>query len=290
MHYIIVGGAGFIGSEISRDFLKRGYRVTVMDLVSSRVEGVESIVTDFKKPPASISVDGAVSIINLAGKSIFGRFTIQHKNDIYSSRIDTTQALYDWCVDNKISVHSYVGASAVGYYGSRPGFLIDEATEAGSTFLSQVCVDWEAAHQKFSELGARVVILRQGHVLGKGGLLGVLAPLFKIGLGGTLGNGRQFMPWIAMSDLVNIYRSASSFDAGVYNAVSNLPITNKEFSRALAKHFGMPLLFTIPLWALRLRFSSFADEMVVDQKISGNKIAQVCPVQGDLGEALNTAI
>lgn len=300
MTYLIVGGSGFIGSQLAMFLIDAGQSVVVIDRIPSPVAGVRSIVTDIVQslPVPDFAVD-EVTIINLAGKNIFGRFTRAHRTELYESRITLTRKLYDWCVAHHMQISAYVGASAVGYYGDRPGAMLDEDSGPGTQFLARLCVDWESAHGLFRTLTDRVIILRQGHVLGRGGLLSVLVPLFRAGIGGTLGSGLQYMPWIGIEDLVRVYvraaaslsvassQSFSPLPAGTYNAVAGSPITNESFSDTLADRLGRACWLRIPVFALWLRFLSFAYEMTADQRVSGQKLAQHIPINDNLTTVLS---
>lgn len=306
MNILIIGGAGFIGSELSNFFItEHNNCVFSLDKFPSKVKNVTSLVADLPLIPEFNSTDSEklfikkVSdheefvIVNLVGKNIFGRFTNKHKQELYDSRIKTTSALFDWCLTMNMNIVRYVGASATGYYGNQPGNMLLEDSKAGTSFLSKLCVDWEHTHKQFQTFTHDVVILRQGNVMGKGGFLGALLPLFKKGLGGSLGNGDFHMPWIAMEDLVLIYKAATSgkLPGGIYNATAGEPITNKNFSLILARVLGKKLFMNVPLFALRLVFKSFADEMTSDQQVLNNKIKNYVKLEGeDIEEVLKRVV
>ena len=304
MNILIIGGAGFIGSELSQVFIN-DHAVFCLDRISSRVSGVTSLIANLPLIPEFDSTDSEklfmkkvadheeFVVVNLVGKNIFGRFTNKHKQELYDSRIKTTGALFDWCLKQNMNIVRYVGAAATGYYGNQPDKMLLEDSKAGTSFLSKLCVDWEHAHKQFQTFTHDVVILRQGNVMGKGGFLGALLPLFKKGLGGALGNGEFHMPWIAMGDLVSIYFAATSgkLPGGIYNATAGEPITNKNFSLILARVLNKKLFMNVPLFALRLVFRSFADEMTSDQQVLNNKIKNYVKFEGeDIEEVLKKVV
>jgi uncharacterized protein (TIGR01777 family) len=304
MNILIIGGAGFIGSELSQAFIN-DRAVFCLDKVPSKISGVISLVANLPLVPEFSSTDGEklfmkkvaaheeFVVVNLVGKNIFGRFTNKHKKELYDSRIKTTAALFDWCLKMNMNIIRYIGASGAGYYGNQPNEMLIEDSKAGTSFLSKLCVDWEHAHKKFHAFTHELIILRLGNVMGKGGFLGALLPLFKNGLGGALGDGDFHMPWIAMEDLVSICFAATSgkLPGGIYNATAGEPITNKNFSFILARVLHKKLFMNVPLFTLRLVFRSFADEMTSDQQVLNNKIKNYVKFKGeDIEEVLKKVV
>lgn len=303
MNILIIGGAGFIGSELSKSFVN-DHSVFCLDRVSSKVSGVTSLVANLPLIPEFNLTDSEklfikkvadheeFVIVNLVGKNIFGRFTKKHKQELYDSRIKTTGALFDWCLKMNMNIVRYIGASGVGYYGNQPGKMLLEDSKAGTSFLSKLCVDWEYEHKKFHAFTHELIILRLGNVMGKGGFLGALLPFFKKGFGGALGDGDFHMPWIAMENLVSIYKAASGkLPGGIYNATAGEPITNKNFSLILARVLGKKLFMNVPLFALRFVFRSFADEMTSDQQVLNNKIKNYVKFEGEnIEEVLKSVV
>ncbi len=273
---IITGGSGFIGTLIATELLLKNYRVCILDTQPPRIthENLEfkkidqnNIVID----PAW--VDGIHGIINLAGVPIFGRFTEKYKSLVWKSRIDTTSELVHAISKTYIKPTVLVSASAIGYYGNTQGTNVTESALAGTDFLAKVCVEWEKHALEASKLGVRTVILRTAHVIGKGGILGVLVPLFKKWIGGYFGSGTQHMPWIGANDLVSMYIYAveQSSIEGVYNTAVQDP-TQREFMKTIARAVGTPITWQIPSFVARLIYLEFADALLVDTAVDNTKI------------------
>lgn len=206
--------------------------------------------------PEEIDFEGIDSIIHLAGEPIVGLWSKEKKRKIYDSRIDLTSDIVE--AISKISRSrrpaSFVSASAVGFYGNRGDEWLDEDGDVGFGFLADVCRDWEAESAKASKLGLRVVNPRIGLVLGSGGFLKRLRPIFKLGLGGRLGSGQQWMSWIHLHDLARIFVEASDSESslrGAVNCVTALPATNREFTAIYARVLGRKAIFPVPAFVLK---------------------------------------
>lgn len=269
---IITGGSGFIGRCLSKKLLGLGYQVVSLDLAPSSIPGVVSVIADISiRIPKSKALENPRAIINLAGRSIFCRFTKKHKREIYDSRILGTKNLVHHMCLTKYKPKVFLSASAVGFYGNKPGQIINELTESGNTFLATVATEWEKHAAAAGSCGTLVRIIRQSHVLGKSGLLGVLQPKFCNYLGATLAKGDYFMPWIHVGDLVDLYvsliKNPGRKKLVTINASAPEWVTQKAFSYALAETLNRPLIFNVPKTVLWLLFGEFADEMTVDQKI-----------------------
>lgn len=205
---------------------------------------------------------GVDAVVNLCGVSVGERrWSGAFKQSLRDSRIAPTEVLAHAVADAGVPV--LVNASAVGYYGDTRGKVTDESAPAGTGFLAQLCVDWEAATAVAAADGARVVLLRTGLVLSPaGGMLARLTPLFKLGLGARLGNGRQYMPWISLEDQVRAALFAIARDdlAGPLNVTGPAPVTNAEFTTALGHAVNRPTALMVPGFALRAALGEFADE------------------------------
>lgn len=275
---IITGGAGFVGSHLIRHLQKYGYDIVVIDRIASPIEGVETVIADLAEGLTfDTRLERPYAYIHLAGKNIFGRFTKKHKHEIYHSRIVGTQQLLSFIKHPRFTPQIFVGASAVGIYGDRGDELLHEASDRGSTFLSDVVHDWEYELLQARFFDMRTVVLRQGHIMGRGGFLQALVPSFNTWLGGPIGAGTQWLPWIHIHDLVNLYREAIENNnlEGVYNAVSGPPIQYKDMSRALAQALDKPHIFRIPRFLLAMVFGSeFAHEMTVSQRIVSHRLSE----------------
>jgi uncharacterized protein len=196
-------------------------------------------------------------VVNLIGEPIDQRWTDEAKRRILESRERATKNLVDALSAADPRPGVLVSQSGAGYYGDRGDALVDESTLSGDSFDAQVCVSWEAAARGADQVGMRVVVTRTGLVLDpRNGLLKQLLLPFKLGLGGPIGSGDQYMPWIHIADEVRVLEWALDTDgaSGIYNATSPNPVTNREFSKTLGRVLGRPTVFSVPKVVLRLRF------------------------------------
>lgn len=211
----------------------------------------------------------ADAIVNLAGEPIDQRWTATAKKRIYDSRIEGARSLVNVLAAQPRRPPVLVSASAIGYYGSRGDQTLTESSSPGADFLARVVVDWEDAAQSAESLGLRVIRLRLGMVLGHGGALAKLLPPFRMGLGGRLGSGRQWMSWIHIDDAVNLILFAISYSAikGAVNATAPLPVTNLEFTDRLAAALHRPAIFPVPAFALKLVFGEMSEVLLASQRV-----------------------
>lgn len=251
MKFAITGGSGFIGTKLSLALAEKGCEINILDLRPPRLDGVKDETkrriafyrVDLLKEPAPLeSIDGAEAVIHLAGVNIFSRWTPEYKRLIVDSRVKTAQALIETIEQCANRPAALISASAVGYYGDRGEEELTEESSPGNDFLAELCINWEKVILAAKDLGLRTVSVRTAPVLGPGGLLSILVPLYEKFLGGTLGNGRQWFPWIHRSDLISIYEKVAIGDSfsGPINAASPNPVRNREFNKALAKALGRP--------------------------------------------------
>ncbi|MEO2042132.1 MAG: TIGR01777 family oxidoreductase, partial [Pirellulales bacterium] len=222
-------------------------------------------------PPPPDSFDGVDCVFHLAGESVAeGRWTTSQKAKIRDSRILGTKNLVSGILQNKTSVKKLISSSAVGFYGDRGEEELTESSPPGNDFLADVCIGWEREADIAREQGIRVVTMRTGIVLGAGGgaLAKMLTP-FRLGAGGPLGNGRQWMPWIHVADLARLYVHANenSLLDGPMNAVAPNPVRNSEFTKALATQLKRPAFMPAPYLGLRLVFGEFAKVLFASQKV-----------------------
>jgi len=207
------------------------------------------------------------AVINLAGENIAGsRWTDEHKKRIRESRVRGTQLLSESLAQLGVPPRVLVSASAVGFYGSRGDEVLTEESPAGSGFLPEVCKEWEAATEPARQKGIRVVNLRIGMVLsGKGGALTAMLPAFKAGAGGKIGDGRQFVSWIAIDDLTRAISHAVITESlsGPVNTTSPNPVRNLELTKALGKVLGRPAIVPVPAFGIRLMFGEMADALLL---------------------------
>jgi len=267
---VITGGSGFLGSIIAARLLARGYAVVSLDLVPPRNPDVAFVRGNLAKSiPNDPRLGNPLAIINLAGVPIFGKWTPARKNAIYDSRVLGTQNLVASFKDPVQRPKRLVSASAVGFYGDRDDELLTSESPSGDGFLAAVSRDWETAAHRAKEYDVETTVIRNGHILGKGGLLGVLLPFYKKGLGGPLGSGQQFMPWIHINDCAELYVRAAlgELDSETIVAVAPELVRNTFFSKLISETLHRPHIFFIPVWGLRLLYGEMAQEMVTSQRV-----------------------
>lgn len=266
MKIIISGSSGFIGSALVAYLKDKGHHVKRLmrsKLASGQDVGYwdpENHILD----PAELQ--GYDAVINIAGENIFGRWTTAKKQRILSSRIDSTRLLTDTLVSMSQPPSVLINASAVGYYGERGEEELNESSQRGDGFLAEVCHQWELAAEMASTERTRVVCLRIGVVLSsQGGALKMMLTPFKLGLGGRIGSGTQFMSWIALDDLLGIFLFALEHKElkGPINAVSPQPVTNRQFTETLAKVLYRPACFPVPAFAARWAMGEMAEELLL---------------------------
>jgi uncharacterized protein len=259
MHVLISGSSGFLGSALARRLTAGGHRVT--RLVRGQARGRDPEAGDARAwAPDSGALDprvfdGVDAVIHLGGASIGSLWTRRRKELLRTSRIGTTRLLAERIAEAEAPPRVFVHASAVGYYGDRGDDVLTEASPPGAGFLADLCRDWEAASMPAQDAGARVVRVRVGLVLDAGGgVLPVLLRPFRLGLGGRVGSGRQWMPWIALEDATAIYARALTDERlrGAVNAVAPQAVTNAELTRALARAVGRPAILPVPAFLIRM--------------------------------------
>jgi uncharacterized protein (TIGR01777 family) len=252
----------------------RGYRV--VRLVRRAKPGTDSISWDPLEPIRPQSVSGFEAVIHLAGESIVGRWTAEKKRRVLDSRVQGTRHLAEALAEAAERPRALITASAIGYYGDRGDELLSEDSKAGRGFLPTVCREWEAASAPAEAVGIRTVQIRIGVVLSaKGGALQKMLPPFRLGLGGKIGSGRQWLSWIALQDLLGAFQHALAQESlfGPVNAVAPTPRTNAEFSKILAATLHRPAVFPLPAFAARLMFGQMADELLLaSQKVEPAKL------------------
>ena len=267
MKILVTGSSGLVGRALVAFLAAGGHGVT--RLVRSRPG---SGATEVHWDPDVGSIDtlrleGLDAVVHLAGESIAtGRWTAEKKARIRESRIRGTRLLCESLARLGQPPKALVSASAIGYYGDRGDEILREESGPGTGFLAEVCKEWEAATGLAIQKGIRVVHLRIGVALSAvGGALAKMLFPFRMGLGGVIGSGRQFMSWIALDDLVGSIAYALTTDAirGPMNAVAPHPVTNREFTRTLGRVLARPTLFPMPAFAARLAFGEMADELLL---------------------------
>jgi uncharacterized protein (TIGR01777 family) len=274
---VIIGGAGFIGTELSKTALSKGYAVTVVDVNKPKLEDPNlsfSMCNAMNDDIDPRLFEGVGAIVNLAGAPISLRWTRQNKKLIYDSRIITTSKIISAISKTEIKPRALISASAVGYYGDTGDKAVDETFPNGSDFLAGICTHWEDEATKAQDLGIRVVLVRTANVLGKGGILSTLTPLFKKWVGGYFGNGEQYMPWVHYRDIINIYMSAIENEnmSGPYNTAAGEPVEQKIFMQHISKATGAPVTWMIPVFIARIIIGEFANNLSIGQKVSSEKL------------------
>lgn len=263
MRILVTGASGLVGTALVSALEARGDEV--LRLIRSTPKSANEVrwnpEKEIENPSALEGIDAG---IHLAGESISeGRWTKEKKERIYTSRVKGTRTLSEALSRLNLSPKTFLCASAIGFYGDRGDEILDEESAPGTGFLTKVCVDWEAAAEPAKERGIRIIHLRFGIVLSDaGGALKKMLPPFKMGVGGKLGSGRQYMSWVTLEDAVRIIIHALDNESlrGPVNVVSTNPVTNLEFTKTLGRVLSRPTFFAVPAFALRLAFGDLADE------------------------------
>jgi uncharacterized protein len=280
MKIFLTGGTGFVGKGLTKELVQSGHEVTLL---------TRSLRKFGSKPPAVFliegdptqkgewqeSVGGHEIIINLAGASIFARWTKERKQNLRESRILTTRNIVD-ALDGG-SIKTFFSTSAIGYYGFHEDEELNEASLPGADFLAQLALDWEKEALRAQDLGIRVVLTRFGIVLGEnGGALGQMIPMFKKYVGGRLGSGRQWFSWIHLEDLVHAFLFLVDHPeiSGPVNFTAPNPVRNKELAAALGKILNRPAFMPAPGFMLRWVLGEFGSILLKGQKVLPQKLLQ----------------
>jgi hypothetical protein len=267
MKILISGSSGLIGTAATAALKSDGHNVVHL-VRPSKTANPGDVQWDPMRATVDVAgLEGIDVVIHLSGAGIAdGRWTEERKQLLRSSRIDTTRVLVDSLSRLKQKPRLLIVASAIGYYGSRGDEILTESSTTGTDFLALVCRDWEAEASRAAERCIRTVMLRFGVVLsGKGGALPKMLPPFKLGVGGRLGSGQQWMSWIAIEDVVGIIRHAIAHEqvSGPVNVVAPNPVRNEEFTRLLAGMLHRPAIFPAPAFVLRLAMGEMADAVLL---------------------------
>jgi uncharacterized protein (TIGR01777 family) len=261
---LVSGASGLIGTALVSALKSSGYEITC--LVRGASDGKDQIQWDPTRALAPDSVSGFDVVLHLAGESIVGRWTEAKKRRIRESRAQGTRRLAEALAQAPQRPRVFVSASAIGFYGDRGQETLREDSAPGSGFLPQVCREWESATEPAAKSGVRTVQVRFGIVLSRnGGALQKMLPPFRMGVGGSIGNGRQWMSWIDIEDLVGAVQHVIKTDAlrGPVNVVGPNPVTNAEFTKTLASVLSRPAIFPMPAFAARLVFGQMGDELLL---------------------------
>jgi uncharacterized protein (TIGR01777 family) len=270
MRVLVTGASGFLGSRVCDALLARGDEVVGLTRDPDRARETNPTVTwhawrpAAERPPTE-SLAGVDGVVNLVGEPIDQRWTDGAKHRIRDSRERATKNLVDALSAADPRPGVLVSQSGIGYYGDRGDALVDESTPPGDSFDAQVCAAWETAARGAEQSGLRVAITRSSPILDPAaGLLRQLLVPFKLGVGGPLAGGRQYMSWIHVADEVRLLLWALDTEgaSGTYNATSPNPVTNREFSKTLGRVLGRPAIVPVPKLALRARFGQELGEVV----------------------------
>lgn len=284
MKVVITGATGFVGSYLVKRLQEAGDRITILTRNADRASRVFpksafpnlEIVSynplesgDWQKV-----ISGCDGVVNLAGAAIGeGRWTAERKQEIINSRKIGTQKLVEAIAKAEQKPSVLVNASAVGYYGTSEAATFEENSPPGNDFLSEVCIAWEAEAQKVKDLGVRLAILRLGVVLGMGGAIAKMLPIFKLFAGGTIGTGKQWFSWVEVDDVVNLIVATLKRPEmeGVYNATAPNPVRMADFCHALGDVLHRPSWLPVPAFALELLMGDAAMVVLEGQKVLPNR-------------------
>ena len=272
---LVSGASGPIGAALV-PALKAG-GATVTRLVRSSAGGPDQIAWDPSRPLSPDLVSGFDAVIHLAGESIVGRWTAAQKRRILDSRTQGTGHLAEAAAKASPLPRVFISASAVGFYGSRGDEVLREDSSSGAGFAAEICRQWEAAAQPAAKAGIRTAQMRIGVVMSAdGGALPEMLTPFRLGLGGRLGNGRQWWPWVSVWDVVGAIQHVLDHESlsGPVNTVAPNPVTNAEFTRVLASVLKRPALFPMPAFAVRLLFGEMGVELFLgSQRVEPSRLA-----------------
>jgi len=269
MRILITGASGLIGKALQKSFSEKGYE---MILASRREPKDTSHIqwdadTGFKEDDLK-RLEGLDAVIHLAGENIAGlRWTEEKKKAIRDSRVFGTRSMIETFDILKEKPKVFISGSAIGFYGDRGDEEVTESSAAGKTFLADVCKEWEAESRRAEDLGIRTVLLRTGIVLSKdGGALATMLTPFKLGVGGVIGDGKQWMSWISLDDVVGIINYVLENDnvRGAVNLAAPGPVTNEEFTKTLGSVLYRPTFLPLPEFVVHMVFGEMGDALLLD--------------------------
>ncbi len=274
----VTGATGLVGPALVAALLEREAQVTVLSRDPGRARArfgsaapVEAVGWDLLAEPAPAgALEGRDAVVHLAGENVAQRWTSKAREAIRDSRVTGTRHLVEGLRDTQDRPATLLSASAIGYYGAHGEEPLDEDVPPGSDFLAGVCADWELEAARASELGVRVVQVRTGVVLDRsGGALAKMLPPFRLGVGGPVAGGRQYISWIHRDDLIGIMLAALTDERwrGPVNATAPEPVCNRDFSRALGGALGRPSWLPVPGAALRLLYGEMAEIVTAGARV-----------------------
>jgi hypothetical protein len=277
-HILITGGSGLVGRLVTRELLNGGYSVTHLSRKPGKDSRVKTYLWDvYKGHIDEHCLDGVGTILHLAGENIAGkRWTNKRKNEIIESRTKSIELIYQLIRSRPNQVNTVISASATGYYSDRGDELLTEDSPPNNDFLARCCLEWENAADQGKALHLRIVKFRTGVVLIKDeGALPEMAKPIKLGVGASLGSGRQWIPWIHWRDAAKMYLYAIEKInlSGVYNMTAPGPVTNKQFTRALAKQLHRPAWpIRVPAFVFKLLLGEMSTLVLGSTRVSAEKI------------------
>ena len=276
MRILITGATGFIGRALVPALQREGHTVVVWSRSEARARAglgadIETVPAGSGPAGMTAALERCDAVVNLAGEPILGgRWTAARRATLRESRVGLTAELVRALEAARQRPRVLVSGSAVGYYGDRADEILTEESAPGDGFLADLCRDWEDEARKAEALGLRVVLLRTGVVLGRGGgALAQMLPAFRLGAGGPIGSGRQYLPWIHLHDLVGVIVAALGDDRmrGPINGVGPEPVTSRDFAKALGRALHRPAVLPAPALALRVIFGQAADVLLASQRV-----------------------
>lgn len=284
MKIVLTGATGFVGVKLVERLQSLDHQIVVLARDPQKATrqfpkeffpNLEIIGYDpLKLGDWAEAIAGSNAVINLAGEPLAGvRWTDKRKQEIRDSRILTTRILVEAIAKAAVKPEVFISGSAIGFYGTSLDKSFDEYSDGGQDFLANVCKDWEAAADRVTDLGVRLVKLRTGIVLGMGGAIAKMLPIFQVGGGGKIGSGKQWFSWIHRDDLVSLilFALTNSQIVGVLNATAPQPVTNDDFTIALAKAIKRPAFLPVPAAALILLFGESAIVLLDGQRVLPQK-------------------
>ncbi len=282
MKILMTGGTGFVGTQLTSRLTQEGHEVTILTraLKGARMAspGISYLEGDpTRKGPWQEAIKNHGAVINLAGASIFSKWTEENKKAIRESRVSTTRNLVEGIPSHSEGSFTIISTSAVGYYGFHGDEELNEDSPPGIDFLARIAVEWEAEALKAMDKGARVVITRFGIVLGeKGGALSQMIPLFRKYIGGSIGSGKQWFSWVHIKDLAEAFTFLLRHPqiSGPVNVCSPNPVRNRDLAKALGKTLHKPSFIPAPAFMVKLVLGEFGSVILEGQRVIPRKLLE----------------